>query len=130
MITYWILNDPKQRVYRHEVMKIIKAKNIDGFTIKEQQQRFKIAKYLENIIGNYINPAMMTKIGQKLEEMEGVADMRAQEIGKAICMFSIDAINEGCILENIDGLWIAANEKNRFIKRIQAISGMDNTLSW
>eukprot|EP01083_Nonionella_stella_P064725 168981_1 len=125
LITNWILTDQKQCMYRNEIMTIIKTNNIDGFIyhIKEQEEQIGIAKYLENIIGDYINPVMMRKIGQKLEELDD-ADIKAQEIGELICMFPIDAINEGS-LDNMDGRWVATNDKNMFIKKLQATSGMD-----
>eukprot|EP01083_Nonionella_stella_P176976 620718_1 len=122
LITYWVLTDQKQGMYRKEIMNVIRTKNIDGFTIKEQQKKVEIAKYLENIIGDYIGSMMMQKIGQKLEDVK--EDMTALQIGDLICMFPTDAINDGS-LDNMDGRWVATNDTKAFVKKLQSISGMD-----
>eukprot|EP01083_Nonionella_stella_P141980 438419_1 len=127
LITYWILTDQKQCVYRTEIMTIIKTKNIDEFihhNIRlQEQEKIEIAKYLENIIGDYINSVMMRKIGEKLEEVDH-KNITTQEIGELICMFSVDVINEG-LLDDMDGFWVATNDHNGFIHKLRAITGMD-----
>eukprot|EP01083_Nonionella_stella_P282728 962074_1 len=125
LITYWILTDQKQCAYRTEIMTILKTKNIDGFIHHNiqlrEQEKIEIAKYLENIIGDYINSVMMRKIGQKLEEVDH-KNITTQEIGELICMFSVDVINEG-LLDDMDGFWVATNDHNGFIHKLRAITG-------
>ena len=124
LILRWILDDEKQRSYRREIMNVVKQKNIDGFTIKEQQKKMKVAKYLENIIGDYVNFEMMQAIGEKLENIE-LANFNAEKIGEVICMFPSDTIQED-LPATIDGSWIADNfSNNEFIHKLKSICFMD-----
>eukprot|EP01084_Bolivina_argentea_P259872 438687_1 len=127
MITYWLLQDEKNKLYRKEIMNVIKTKNIDSFTMNEQtKKKIKIVNYLQKIIGDYINAETLEKMEQKLQNVSTYHN--AHQLGKLICMFPIHTIEEGLYDINgkeIDGKWIVKNMENtRFMNTLQHLTGM------
>eukprot|EP01084_Bolivina_argentea_P036200 67009_1 len=109
LITHWMLSDSKFKSFTHEIMRTIKEKNINGMSIEDIVNKMNVMSYLNDIIGEYIEPKMMKKIAGKLEELanKNLAHFNSDELAKKICLFAIDQIND-------DNNWLSNEHFGQF----------------